>query len=109
MGASRARGSSGRGPTLVKLPFYYGWVVVAVTTFAMFAATLTGGAGFSVFIAPMSRDLGWSRSVLAGALSAGPIVGALVAPFMGRLIDAYGARVVLTLCGAGIALTLTVV
>ena len=89
--------------------FYYGWVVVAVATFAMFAATLTGGAGFSVFIAPMSKDLGWSRSVLAGALSAGTIVGALVAPFMGRLIDAYGARVVLTLCGAGVALTLTVV
>jgi predicted MFS family arabinose efflux permease len=95
--------------TLARLPFYYGWVVVAVATFAMFAATLTGGAGFSVFIAPMSRDLGWSRSVLAGALSIGTIVGALVAPFLGRLIDAYGARVVLTLCGAGIALTLTVV
>jgi predicted MFS family arabinose efflux permease len=93
----------------VRFPFYYGWVVVAVATFAMFAATLTGGAGFSVFIAPMSRDLGWSRSVLAGALSAGTIVGALVAPVLGRLIDAYGARAVLTLCGAGIALTLTVV
>jgi predicted MFS family arabinose efflux permease len=93
----------------VRLPFYYGWVVVAVATFAMFAATLTGGAGFSVFIAPMSRDLGWSRSVLAGALSAGTIVGALLAPFLGRLIDTYGARIVLTLCGAGIALTLSVV
>src|SRR3954451_21078235 len=75
----------------------------------MFAATLTGGAGFSVFIAPMSRDLGWSRSVLAGALSAGTIVGAVVAAFVGRLIDAYGSRAVLTLCGAGIAVTLTIV
>jgi MFS family permease len=93
----------------VRLRFYYGWVVVAVATFAMFAATLTGGAGFSVFIAPMSRDLGWSRSVLAGALSAGTIVGALLAPFVGRLIDAYGSRAVLTLCGAGIAVTLTIV
>lgn len=92
-----------------RLPFYYGWVVVAVATFAMFAATLTGGAGFSVFIAPMSRDLGWSRSVLAGALSIGTIVGAVLAPVIGRLIDVYGSRVVLTLCGGGIAATLTVV
>jgi MFS family permease len=93
----------------VRLPFFYGWIVVVVATFAMFAATLTGGAGFSVFIAPMSRDLGWSRSTLVGALTIGTIVGALLAPFAGRLIDAYGARLALTLCGAGIALTLTAV
>ena len=92
-----------------RLPFFYGWVVVGVATFAMFAATLTGGAGFSVFIAPMSRDLGWSRSVLVGALSIGTIVGALVAPFVGRLIDASGTRAALTLCGVGIAVTLSVV
>jgi OFA family oxalate/formate antiporter-like MFS transporter len=89
--------------------FFYGWVVVAVATLAMFAATLTGGAGFSVFIQPMAADLGWSRSVLAGALSLGTIVGALSAPLLGRLIDAYGARVALTASGVGIALTLAVV
>jgi MFS family permease len=93
----------------VRLPFFYGWVVVGVATFAMFAATLTGGAGFSVFIAPMSTDLGWSRSVLVGALSGGTIVGALLAPLVGRLIDTYGTRLALTLCGAGVALTLSVV
>jgi MFS transporter, OFA family, oxalate/formate antiporter len=93
----------------VRLPFFYGWVVVAVATFAMFAATLTGGAGFSVFIAPMSADLGWSRSVLVGALSGGTVVGAALAPFVGRLIDRFGARLVLTLCGVGVAITLAVV
>lgn len=75
----------------------------------MFTATLTGGAGFSVFIAPMSHDLGWSRSVLVGALSGGTIVGAALAPFVGRLIDVYGARVALAACGVGVAVTLSVV
>ena len=93
----------------MRLPIFYGWVVVGVATFAMFTATLTGGAGFSVFIAPMSADLGWSRSVLVGALTIGTIVGALLAPVVGRLIDTYGARLALALCGAGIAVTLTVV
>lgn len=93
----------------MRLPFFYGWVVVGVATFAMFTATLTGGAGFSVFIAPMSADLGWSRSVLVGALSAGTVVGAVLAPFVGRLVDAYGARLALALCGVGVAVTLSVV
>jgi MFS transporter, OFA family, oxalate/formate antiporter len=86
----------------VRPPFFYGWVVVAVATFAMFASTLTGGAGYSVFIAPMSADLGWSRSVLTGALRLGTITGALLAPYVGQLIDRYGARASPTLCGSGI-------
>jgi len=93
----------------VRPPFFYGWVVVGVATFAMFTATLTGGAGFSVFIAPMSADLGWSRSVLVGALTIGTIVGALLAPIVGRLIDIYGARLALALCGVGVAVTLSIV
>ncbi|MGE3272536.1 MAG: MFS transporter [Chloroflexota bacterium] len=89
--------------------FFYGWLVVAVATFAMFTATLTGPAGFSVFIAPMSHDLGWSRSLLVSALSAGTVVGAVLAPFAGRLIDLTGARVALAVSGLGIAVTLSIV
>ncbi|MDP8923685.1 MAG: MFS transporter [Chloroflexota bacterium] len=75
----------------------------------MFAATLTGGAGFSVFIPAVSEDLGWSRSTLTGALGLGTIVGALIAPFAGRVIDRVGSRAVLTASGIGIAIALVVV
>jgi MFS family permease len=72
----------------------------------MFAATLTGGSGFSVFVLPMSADLGWDRKTLAGALGLGTILGAVTAPFFGRLVDRYGARVMLTATGLGLAVTL---
>jgi MFS family permease len=72
----------------------------------MFAATLTGGSGFSVFILPISADLGWDRKTIAGALSLGTILGALTAPFFGRLVDRYGARVMLTATGLGLAVTM---
>jgi MFS family permease len=72
----------------------------------MFAATLTGGSGFSVFVLPMSADLGWDRKTLAGALGLGTVLGAVTAPFFGRLVDRYGARVMLTATGLGLAVTL---
>jgi predicted MFS family arabinose efflux permease len=88
---------------------FYGWVVVSVGVTAMFAATFTGGAGFSIFLQPMARDLEWPRTLLAAGLSIGTLTGALVAPFFGSLADRFGVRLVLTLCGLGIGLSLSVV
>lgn len=85
---------------------YHGWWVVLVAVLAMFAATLTGGSGFSVFILPITAELGWDRKTIAGALSVGTILGALAAPFCGRLVDRYGARVMLTVTGLALAATL---
>lgn len=85
---------------------FYGWRVVLVAVLAMFAATLTGGAGLSVFVLPMLADLSWDRKTIAGALSLGTILGALSAPFFGTLVDRYGARVMLTATGLGLGVTL---
>jgi MFS family permease len=72
----------------------------------MFAATLTGGAGLSVFVLPMLDELGWDRKTIAGALSLGTVLGALCAPYLGQVVDRYGARVMLTATGLGLGLTL---
>lgn len=93
-------------PAATRAPIFHGWWVVLVALVAMFAATLTGGAGFSVFVLPITADLGWDRRTLAGALSVGTILGAVAAPYCGRLVDRYGARVMLTVTGLGLALTL---
>jgi predicted MFS family arabinose efflux permease len=96
-------------PTSQPRVLFYGWVIVSVGVTAMFAATFTGGAGFSIFLQPMARDLDWPRALLAGGLSLGTLSGALIAPFFGALADRFGTRAVLTLCGLGIATALAFV
>src|SRR5262249_12755957 len=44
---------------------------------------------------PLSDDLGWSRSLTAGAVGAGTIAAGLVAPVIGALADRFGPRVLL--------------
>ena len=78
-----------------RLPFYYGWVVLysAATTQVVrnSAASLT----IAVFMIPLADDLGWSRTLIAGAASVGGLVASGVSPLVGWLVDRYGARQVL--------------
>ena len=57
------------------------------------AASLT----LAVFIYPLSEDLGWSRTLIAGAASFGGLAASGVSPLVGWLIDRYGTRLVLGL------------
>ena len=70
-----------------RLPFFYGWIIVA----GGFLGTFIGGGlqsfTFSIFLEPMSSDLGWSRTALTGALTLQLIVASALAPLFGRMID----------------------
>ncbi len=57
------------------------------------AASLT----LAVFLYPMSEDLGWSRTLIAGAASLGGLLATVASPVVGWALDRYGARVILTL------------
>ena len=57
------------------------------------AASLT----LAVFIYPLSEDLGWSRTLIAGAASFGGLAASGVSPLVGGLIDRYGTRLILGL------------
>ena len=61
----------------------------------------------SVFLAPMERDLGWTRAESSGAFSFGLLMSGLAAVPIGRWLDRHGARLVMTLGSiAGVALLL---
>ncbi|MGW7481876.1 MFS transporter [Nonomuraea muscovyensis] len=68
---------------------------------AALAVTQTIGYGvlyyaFSVFLAPMARDLHASKPQIAAALTLSILIAALCAPLVGRRLDARGGRGLMT-------------
>ncbi len=99
-------------PSLARrLPFFYGWLVVAVV-FVTMALGVNARTAFSLLMPPVLAEFGWDRGVTAGAFSFGFLVSAVLSPTLGRLMDSRGPRTVMLLgvavTGAGLLLaTLT--
>jgi MFS family permease len=91
----------------VRLPFFYGWVVVAVA-FVTMALGVNARTAFSLLLPPILGEFGWERGITAGAFSFGFIVSAVLSPSLGRLMDRRGPRVVqelgVALVGVGLLL-----
>ena len=77
-------------------PFFYGWWILGAAGTANFARNAAASLTISVFIYPLSEELGWSRTLIAGAAAAGGLAATFTSPIIGRMIDRYGARTVLT-------------
>ncbi|HZM34231.1 MAG TPA: MFS transporter [Burkholderiales bacterium] len=74
---------------------HYGWVVLAALCCVGFARQGPAVATLSIFIDPLSREFGWSRTALSGAVSLGGVLAALVSPAIGPLLDRHGPRLIL--------------
>ena len=77
------------------MPIPYGWVVLACLCCAGFARQGPAVATLSIFIEPLTREFGWSRTAVSGAVSLAGVLAALASPLIGPLLDRYGSRVVL--------------
>jgi MFS family permease len=84
----------------MRLPFFYGWVIVAVA-FVTMGVGVNARTAFSLFFPPILDEFGWERGVTAGAFSFGFLVSAVLTPSLGRLMDRRGPRVVMEL-GVGL-------
>ena len=84
-----------KGPLAARLPFFYGWVVLGVTSVALFISGPGQTYSVSIFVDSLIEDLGLSRTLVSGLYTAGSLTGAMLLVFVGRLIDRFGARVVL--------------
>ncbi len=81
-------------PFAARLPFYYGWVIVAVA-FVTIALGVTARTSFSLLFPPIVDEFGWDRGLSAGAFSFGFLVSALITPVIGRVMDTSGPRAVI--------------
>ena len=75
----------------MRLPFFYGWIIVAVT-FVTMAIGVNARTAFSLFFPPIIGEFGWERGVTAGAFSFGFLVSGAVSPLIGRMMDRFGPR-----------------
>ena len=78
-----------------RLPFFYGWVVLACVCCTGFSRQGPAVATLSIFVEPMTEAFGWSRTAISGAVSVGGVLAAVASPLLGPLVDRHGARAML--------------
>ena len=79
-----------------RLPFFYGWIVVAVA-FVTMAFGVNARTSFSLLFPPILDEFGWSRSTVAATFSIGFVVSIGLTPLIGILMDRFGPRLTIPL------------
>ena len=77
-----------------RLPFYYGWLIIAIAFLTM-AIGVTARTAFSLLLPPLIDEFRWDRGLAAGAFSFGFLFSAIMSPIVGRIIDIRGPRIVI--------------
>lgn len=76
--------------------WYFGWNIVAAATL-LTLLTVGMRMGIGPLFLPMAKDLGFSRSLLAGIVAIGMLCYGLGMPLAGYMVNRYGTRFVLLL------------
>ena len=76
--------------------------MLIIASLVMFASGPGQSHTFSVFLLPISEDLGISRTSVSSAYAFATLVAAFGLPHVGRMIDRHGVRKVLTVVGAAL-------
>jgi len=88
----------------VALPFFYGWIIVAIAMVAGFFSAGVSNITMAVVLKPISDDLGWSRALTAAAVTMGALLGGALSPLFGPVADRLGPRLLLPAGGTLVGL-----
>jgi len=95
-------------PPKPKTKLFYGWYIVAVGFLSHVACAFHMSSTLSVFLKPLTEDLAVSRGLFSLLRSGEILIGAAMAPLVGRLVDRYGGRWLMAggalVAGAGLVL-----
>src|SRR5262245_62347764 len=78
----------------LRLPFYYGWVIIGIA-FVTMAIGVTARTAFSLLMPPLIDEFGWERALAAGAFSFGFLVSAVLSAVVGWIVYVGGRRIVI--------------
>ena len=91
-GVSKARTEAGARSSS-RRPIFYGWVVVATAALGLcFSGATIVVYSFGVFLKPLTQEFNVGRGAISLAFTLHNFVGAIGAPFAGRLVDKLGAK-----------------
>ena len=76
----------------LKIPFYYGWLVLGITALGTFVSTSVGGLVLGGTQSFILEEMRWRRSTIGLAVTVGVWCSGLISPVVGSLSDRYGAR-----------------
>jgi len=79
-------------PALEITSRYPGWLVPIGACLALGIVSGLGFWAFGLFVDPLEAEFGWSKSILAGAVSVSMLASGLASPLVGRLVDRFQPR-----------------
>jgi MFS family permease len=82
---------------------YYGWFIVAAALCAMFTSSAIQSNSQSVFLLPMTTDLGWSRADFTWGQTIGTFIMSAAGFVVGSMLDARGPRLFMLIGGCCMA------
>jgi MFS family permease len=94
-----------KGMAPIQTRFYYGWVVVAVAGLSVFFSGPGQTYSISIFKDYYIEEFQYSNSFVSGLYSVATLLAGLLLFLVGRLVDKYGQRKIMTIIGVLLALT----
>ncbi|MFG0239511.1 MAG: MFS transporter, partial [Gimesia chilikensis] len=85
--------------------FFPGWSILGIAALAQFLSAPGQSFSVAVFKDPMRMSLGLSETQYSLAYGFATIVSACLLPFIGRLLDHWGARIILPIVATGLAIS----
>lgn len=73
---------------------FYGWYIVIASWIMVF---LQYSVSFSIFFKPILEEFKWDRAMLSSVQSIGLLAFTVVSPFLGRLLDKVGPRIMIAI------------
>ena len=75
-----------------KQAFFYGWYIVGVGFLSYLVCSFNLSSTLSVFVKPLTEDFGVSRGMFSLLRTGEILIGGVLAPLIGPLVDRYSGR-----------------